>query len=586
MENTQLDQDAVNLAKAIRQHESGGDFNAQGKSGESGAYQFTAPTWRGYAKEVLGDENAEMTPQNQNKVAYTKIKQWKDKGLNVGQIASSWNAGEGRPNAYKENNVGVNEFGVHYDTPTYARKVAEIYQQTKGQTPKVTQPQKQLTPLETPQPEEPTLKEDLVVRGEQFRTGLSSLVGGKQQTDQTRISGAIQTVGAVAGGLGDVINKILEKTPIVGTVLKGLEDIIGEGAQAFFQTETGQNVAKSLGEFSEKHSELSKDIGAGINILTAIPILKGIGVAKNVVMDASASALKGVAEKAITKDLTEVASRTIGGKTAISKNPNIIKTLVDERALPEISNGKLSMKEAYNKLGETISDIEDNTYQPILKSLSTRGVDTRRPLEELRQQALKEAKTELRATGQVSKAESEINRVFDDYKNSYGDYVTLEDINDMKRGIRKSVNFNSPKLESDVTYHIGQVFQKDIENSAIRLNLPDVNKINQRMGDLIKAQNLLKYLENKPIKTGFVGGLIKNTATVAGEGLGNVTGIPFAGALVGRGIGGNIGKKLTGGIEGILKRTGKDAKRVSREELKKKLGGLLGGAVTQKIMNQ
>ena len=72
---TQLDPEAVNLAKAIRQHESGGDFNAKGKSGESGAYQFTAPTWQGYAKDVLGNANAPMTPENQNQVAYTKIKQ-------------------------------------------------------------------------------------------------------------------------------------------------------------------------------------------------------------------------------------------------------------------------------------------------------------------------------------------------------------------------------------------------------------------------------------------------------------------------------------------------------------------------------
>lgn len=133
MNPTTLDQDALNLTKAIRQHESGGDFNIKGKSGESGAYQFTAPTWKGYAKEILKDENAPMTPENQNQVAYTKVKQWKDSGKNVGQIASMWNAGEGRPNAYLENNVGTNKFGVHYDTPAYAKAVAEIYQKNKTQ---------------------------------------------------------------------------------------------------------------------------------------------------------------------------------------------------------------------------------------------------------------------------------------------------------------------------------------------------------------------------------------------------------------------------------------------------------------------
>lgn len=182
MEPTQLDQDALNLTKAIRQHESGGDFNIKGKSGEIGAYQFTAPTWKGYAKEILGDENAQMTPENQNKVAYTKVKQWKDSGKNVGQIASMWNAGEGRPDAYKEKNVGTNKFGVHYDTPAYAKAVAEIYQKNKtqgGQTQPVSQ--------ETPIPEQP--KKDLLQKATDVVT---SIFPGKQ------VGEAIGTL----GGLG------------------------------------------------------------------------------------------------------------------------------------------------------------------------------------------------------------------------------------------------------------------------------------------------------------------------------------------------------------------------------------------------
>lgn len=134
-----LDQDVVNLTKAIRQQESGGDFNRKGASGEFGAYQFMPDTWKANAGEVLGDSNAEMTPQNQNKVAYTKIKAWKDAGNNVGQIASMWNAGPNKPNAYAENWKGVNDKGVAYDTPAYAKAVATYYHQFKGETPGTTQ---------------------------------------------------------------------------------------------------------------------------------------------------------------------------------------------------------------------------------------------------------------------------------------------------------------------------------------------------------------------------------------------------------------------------------------------------------------
>lgn len=135
MENNtqQLDQDAVNLAKAIRQTESGGNFNARGKSGEFGAYQFTEPTWNAYASKYgINVPLEKATREQQNEVAYKQIKEWKDKGYNVGQIASMWNAGESRPDAYKENHTGTNKYGVHYDTPKYAESVARAYHTIKG----------------------------------------------------------------------------------------------------------------------------------------------------------------------------------------------------------------------------------------------------------------------------------------------------------------------------------------------------------------------------------------------------------------------------------------------------------------------
>src|SRR5258708_5460417 len=113
---TQLDPDAVNLAKSIRHVESGNDFQSEGKSGEYGGYQFTEPTWNTYAKEAgINVPLRQSTPEQQNEVAYKKIKQWKDQGKNVGEISSMWNAGEGKPNAYLEGNSGVNDKGVHYD---------------------------------------------------------------------------------------------------------------------------------------------------------------------------------------------------------------------------------------------------------------------------------------------------------------------------------------------------------------------------------------------------------------------------------------------------------------------------------------
>lgn len=125
----QLDPQVVNLAKAIRQTESGGNFQAKGKSGEYGAYQFMPDTWASSSQKYLGQNIPiqQATPQQQNEVAYKQIKEWKDQGYNVGQIASLWNSGTPE----WQNKVGTNKMGVAYNVPKYVDSVANAYQTIK-----------------------------------------------------------------------------------------------------------------------------------------------------------------------------------------------------------------------------------------------------------------------------------------------------------------------------------------------------------------------------------------------------------------------------------------------------------------------
>lgn len=132
MDNT-LDPTIVALAKAIKYAETGtGNTYAQkGASGEFGAYQFMPNTYKLYAAKYLGSAVAKATVENQNRIAYSFIKSKKEQGYNPSQIASMWNAGEKKPDAYKQNWVGINSQGVKYDTPGYVRKVSAFYQQFK-----------------------------------------------------------------------------------------------------------------------------------------------------------------------------------------------------------------------------------------------------------------------------------------------------------------------------------------------------------------------------------------------------------------------------------------------------------------------
>lgn len=133
--NDQLDPTVVALARAIKKQETGAmkdAYNARGGSGEFGAYQYMPDTWKQWSKEFLGAENAPMSIENQNKVAYHRVKQLKDSGYTPAEVAAAWNAGEGRvKDGSWKTWTGTNKQGVKYDTPSYVKKVSEYYQQLK-----------------------------------------------------------------------------------------------------------------------------------------------------------------------------------------------------------------------------------------------------------------------------------------------------------------------------------------------------------------------------------------------------------------------------------------------------------------------
>lgn len=96
-QTTQYDPQAVAMVRALKLQESGNNYNApKEKAGVSlgGAYQYQAPTWKAYAGDILGDSNAQFTPENQDKVTYGMVKKWKDKGMQPEEIAHMWNPGD------------------------------------------------------------------------------------------------------------------------------------------------------------------------------------------------------------------------------------------------------------------------------------------------------------------------------------------------------------------------------------------------------------------------------------------------------------------------------------------------------------
>ena len=108
---------ASKIAMAIKDVETGGNYSISGASGEHGAYQFMPDTWKAWSKQYLGDANAPMTQENQDKVATAKIADLLNQGHTPYEVALIWNGGEAKEKK------GVNNKGVAYDSGAYARKV-------------------------------------------------------------------------------------------------------------------------------------------------------------------------------------------------------------------------------------------------------------------------------------------------------------------------------------------------------------------------------------------------------------------------------------------------------------------------------
>lgn len=138
-----MDTNIANIVKALAYNENGGKPSlSKTKSGPTGEmkslFQYTPDTWKIYSKQASGQDNLPLTPENESQVTYQKVGQWTKDGYTPEQIFSMWNAGEQRPDAYKQNFRGVNKkYGVAYDTPAYVKNaMAHLKQfESEGQNP-------------------------------------------------------------------------------------------------------------------------------------------------------------------------------------------------------------------------------------------------------------------------------------------------------------------------------------------------------------------------------------------------------------------------------------------------------------------
>lgn len=343
--DTQLDPQVVNLAKAIRQTESGGDFNAKGASGEHGAYQFTNDTWNGAsAKYGINVPLNKATPEQQNAVAYNQIKEWKDAGHNVAQIASMWNAGQGEPEAYTgkfsngKSSTGTNKFGVKYSVPDYAYSVANAYQ---------------------------TLKQGEQVNADQNNPSSTASAQNQPASVGGFIQNTFSSAGKVLSGLGQaVMHPIDTVSNVVSTAAGGVEKLFGANNQ------DTQNFDNLVNTYKERYGgssigEVVQNIG---HTLYTDPI--GAALDLSVVLDGAGAALGRIGKISDVSKATELAKTSdfISTTKGIldSGSPEAIKVLQTPGTMTKIADAVKTVADYTNPM-KPVAGAVSGAFQGIAK---------------------------------------------------------------------------------------------------------------------------------------------------------------------------------------------------------------------------
>lgn len=542
----------------------------QGKSGEFGAYQWEPATWA--AESAAAGVNVPLqsaTLEQQNQVAYNTLATWQKQhpDWNVGNFASAWNAGEGAPNAYLENNVGTNAKGVQYNTPAYAKSVAQYYQQYKAEGN-----QGGISAADVPAPSDNvqagggdqstgllpnvgTIGSDLSNSvANRFQNGSNAVEMGLQGLSSGNLgqaaSGALQTAGAVAGGIGDVANSAFELIPGV----QAGEKLLGDALKGIASTPTGQKIAGALQSFTQAHPEVSGDIAAAINIASVVPMFKGLGLIAGGATDALTAPLKSTLEESAASEfknaLSSKASNTLSAAEARGLDP-VSAIVKDPDAVSKIGftdagggNFKYNTEPAVPVVQAKLSANEDQLQQ-MLQSAAKKDVLVNIP--QSRAQTIKDVLKDFAgdpATG--AKAVRQVNSFFDDIEDYESQttnrtWVGLEEQNQWKRGIGAQVNWqNLGTKAGEVKSSVYRSLASQVEKTGAKAGIKGIKDLNQVMGNQIESLKVLKALDGRKVaQSAFGRSLREITSDLAGAGgelVGNQAGVGYAGAIAGRGI--------------------------------------------------
>ena len=612
MEN-KLDPQVVNLAKAIRTVESNNNFTVRSKDGSYGAYQFIKPTWDATSKKYgVNAEWEKATPQQQNEVAYKQIADWKKKGYNVGQIASMWNAGEGKPDAYKEGLKGTNKDGVAYDVSAYAKKVAENYQKLKAQTTSTTT-QEEIQPEVVHEKRDGFLKSlvkpiaTMIARPLQL--GAELLMPGDNTVEldkfsKEKLGGFVAPIPQNVGDLKKDVGRAVQ------TVAFGMPGLASGGAA--FGVGASMEEGNDLFSVQTAFQGVLGAAGAKVLGLIGTPILNSAGkvigkitpqVLKDVVSKGAGAITKFAAKhnilpKKMSQALTTGANKLEDViakpfdktgqyiKKTFTKTPEKI-IAAREAELAAIDNNYVNMRKASGfskdsgaasrrRIAETdvlVYAVDENGLirtKNAIKQYKAQTIDgaegvVRNNLARLGETvAIKDIEKEMINAVNKSNIEgAELTTAFNGVKRELkglklradtNGRIPLTLVHDAKIATTDGINYLTTPDIKKYKKAIASGLRKTVENNS-KFN---VKQVNEEIGKYLDDIAFLKRLDGKRVKGGKLG---KYFAQISGNIIGGATGA-MVGGIPGSAVGTVVGGELGGRIRGSM--------------LKRALGGATG----------
>lgn len=329
-QNTQpitLDPSLVAASKALIQNESGGNFQASGKSGEYGAGQWMPDTWNAQAQKFLGyvpkfGDPTQMTPSIQKAVIYAQANEDKNvKGLNAAQFFAKWNSGS--PDGW-ENKIGTNSKGVAYNVPQYVKNSMDLYGQFKQQGIGTDVADAATTQPDTQAPSGPS-------------------IGGF-------MNNTISSVGNLASGLVGAIAHPIKTVESLGNTAVGAVENASNltGATQFNNTQT--QTASNVGQYFAKRYGGSNPSEIAQNILnTAYKDPAGVALDLSTLLDGVGAGVGAVGDIADASKAAEVAA----GSDFISTANGLVKSSSPEGIAALKTQGAIS------QTGKAIGNISD-----------------------------------------------------------------------------------------------------------------------------------------------------------------------------------------------------------------------------------